>query len=162
MILKQLQEIRPNHVLDVGCGCGSYTTTVSEFCKSIEAIDPFAGLIDRCKSEKARSNIAYKVMDATNLLYPDATFDVVFARGTLHHISDWQSALAEMIRVTNCFVLIEERVNDPRSSGKTNGIKAQNLFLEVQKEVKYPHFPYIQPEMIVNFLVSHGLQVHRE
>ncbi|MBL7671282.1 MAG: class I SAM-dependent methyltransferase [Bdellovibrionaceae bacterium] len=46
LILKNLNEIQPNHVLDVGCGCGSFTATLSEFCERIEAIDPVARHID--------------------------------------------------------------------------------------------------------------------
>jgi SAM-dependent methyltransferase len=162
LILKNLKEIQPNHVLDVGCGCGSFTATLSEFCERIEAIDPVARHIERCKRERARSNITYRVMDATKLSYPDGAFEVVIERGSLHHIADWPRALREMIRVSSRHIFIEERVNDPRSEGKINGIKGQNLFLAVQKEVKYSHFPYILPETIVGSLRSQGLQVQWE
>lgn len=158
-ILKRLNELRPNHVLDVGCGCGGFTASLSAYCKTIEAVDPLAGLVERCRTEQQRPNINYRVMDALNLHYPDRAFDVVLERGSLHHIAEWRKALAEMIRVTRQHILIEERVNDPRSTGKANGIKGQNLFLELQEEVKYPHFPYIAPELIVEALQASGFQV---
>jgi ubiquinone/menaquinone biosynthesis C-methylase UbiE len=43
--------------------------------------------------------ISFCVADALNLPYPDGVFDAVFGFGVLHHVPDWQSALAEVSRV---------------------------------------------------------------
>jgi 2-polyprenyl-3-methyl-5-hydroxy-6-metoxy-1,4-benzoquinol methylase len=157
-ILERLQIIQPNSVLDVGCGCGAFTASLSKYCKHIEAIEPTVDLIERCKTEHARHNINYRVMDALNLCYSNCAFEVVLARGTLHHIAKWQKSISEMIRVAGRYILIEERINDPRSEGKINGIKAQNLFLELQREIDYAHFPYIPPAEIIGLINSKGFQ----
>jgi SAM-dependent methyltransferase len=101
-------------------------------------------------------------MDGINLQYPDRSFDVVIERASLHHISGWEKALEEMARVSAGYVLIEEPVADLRSAGKRNAAKAQTLFLELQDEVKYPHFSYIAVPAMVNFLKSRGLSVQYE
>jgi ubiquinone/menaquinone biosynthesis C-methylase UbiE len=43
--------------------------------------------------------IHFCVADARDLPYPDGVFDAVFGFGVLHHIPDWQGALAEVSRV---------------------------------------------------------------
>ena len=44
-------------------------------------------------------NISFCAADALNLPHPDGAFDAVFGFGVLHHIPDWQGALAEVGRV---------------------------------------------------------------
>ena len=43
--------------------------------------------------------ISFFVADALNLPHPDCAFDAVFGFGVLHHVPDWQGALAEVGRV---------------------------------------------------------------
>jgi len=158
MIHKRLSEIHPSRLLDIGCGCGKFTATLSPFCDSIEAIDPAPHVIERCTKEQSRTNISYKVMDGTSLQYGDKHFDVSLIRGSLHHIQDWKKVLKEAIRVTRKMILIEEPVTDLRSESKRNREKAQNLFLEIQAEAHWPHFPHIPIAEITNFLRQNGLR----
>lgn len=46
-----------------------------------------------------RGSILFCAADALRLPLPDSVFDAVFGFGVLHHIPDWQGALAEIARV---------------------------------------------------------------
>ena len=69
----------PEKVLDVGCGCGSFTAELSPHCKKITAIEFSPGLIKRCKDENQKPNITYLCMDGRNIGFPDNSFDLVIS-----------------------------------------------------------------------------------
>ena len=151
LILKKVASLEPANVLDVGCGCGGFTAQLSLYCGRITAIDYTSALIDRCKRENQRPNIDYVCMDGRNIDFPDDSFDLVLERASLHHILEWEKALDEMIRVSSRHVLVQEPIDDPRSEEKRNTIRAQELILELQREVGYSHFKYIP----LNSLIAH-------
>ena len=43
MILEKIPELKPHKVLDLGCGCGSYTARLSSYCREITAVDCHPG-----------------------------------------------------------------------------------------------------------------------
>jgi SAM-dependent methyltransferase len=143
IILKRVAQLKPKNVLDVGCGCGSFTIKLSSHCTEVTAIDLSSEFIERGKKGNQKPNITYVCMDGRDLQYPDYTFDLVLERASLHHIREWKKVLDEMIRVSSQHILVEEPLDDPRSEAKRNTIEAQKLFLELQNEVGYPHHPYL-------------------
>lgn len=64
--------------LDVGCGNGIATLYVAE---------------------QTQLNIHFQVADAENLPFPNASFDYVLCKYSIHHIPDWRQAFREMVRV---------------------------------------------------------------
>jgi ubiquinone/menaquinone biosynthesis C-methylase UbiE len=53
-------------------------------------------------------------MDATNLTFPDDSFDLVFCHALLHHIKDMDRVVSEMRRVSKRYVIIlEPNRNNP-------------------------------------------------
>ena len=82
-------------------------------------------------------------MDAVALGFARDSFPLVLERATLHHIAQWQEALAEMIRVSSQNVFLEEPVDDLRSSAKQRTHEAQGCFLKLQAEVGYPHYRHL-------------------
>ncbi len=158
-ILDSIALLKPEHVLDVGCGCGSFTAELSPHCGEITAIDSSTALIDLCKNENQKPNITYVCMDARNIAYPDAGFDLVLERDCLHHILEWEKVLDEMMRLSSKYVLIEEPIDDPRSDAKRNTMRAQRLYLEVQKEVGFSHYPHIPLNTILGYFKQRGWDV---
>jgi ubiquinone/menaquinone biosynthesis C-methylase UbiE len=142
-ILERVASLNPKQLLDVGCGCGSFTVKLSQHCGRIIAIDPSQARIDQSKKENGKPNISYLCMDGRSLKYPDNSFDVVMAREILHHVREWQKVLDEMMRVSAKHVLVEEPIDDPRSEEKRNAIRAQTLYLELQNEVGFSHYTHI-------------------
>ena len=157
MLLEKIRELSPKKALDVGCGCGSFTAQAAPSCGQLLAIDHSPGLIERCMREHPLPNVTYRCVDARRLKLPDKGFDLVYERDALHHIREWQQALDEMARVSSHYILVEEPVDDPRSLAKRNSIAAHHLFLELQEEAGYPHFPHLPPVDLEQRLHAMGL-----
>jgi ubiquinone/menaquinone biosynthesis C-methylase UbiE len=91
-------------VLEVGCGRGAGSALIKQAFRPavIHAMDLDIEMIRRAQTYLAsemREEIAFCVGDCTRLPYRDRTMDAVFGFGVLHHIPDWQRALAEIARV---------------------------------------------------------------
>ena len=150
-VLERISLVKPNNILDVGCGCGSSTAKLSPYCGKITAIDFSSELIDRCKRENQKPNITYLCMDGRDIQFPDDNFDLVVEQYSLHHVLEWEKVLDEMIRVSSKHILILEPIDDPRSEEKRNAIRAQELFLEVQKEANYSHYRHLELDSLVQY-----------
>lgn len=82
-------------ILVVGCGDGREAATLAgHFGARTSGID----IADRFDAE-ARNVVDLQVMDATDLTFPDASFDLVYSFHALEHIPDDRGALREMNRV---------------------------------------------------------------
>ena len=100
-------EITPEtQILEVACNIGTTTIElVKRFHCHVTAIDLNADVLPKTKENIARNNIEQYVTveqgDATNLSYPDNSFDVVINEAMLTMLSDQQkaSAVREYARV---------------------------------------------------------------
>jgi ubiquinone/menaquinone biosynthesis C-methylase UbiE len=90
-------------VLDVGCGTGDYLRIMAPLVTPGPAvgIDLSATLIDvaRQRTETDGANVSFRVGDAYELPFPDASIDRVIATQVLLHLADPWRAIAEMRRV---------------------------------------------------------------
>jgi len=157
-ILERIAWLKPDKVLEIGCGCGNFTSKLSPYCGKITAIDQSSELIDRCRRENPKPNITYVCMDARNVGYPDTCFDLVCERASLHHILAWERVLNEMARLSSSYILIEEPMDDPRSDAKRNTKRAQKFYLELQNEVGYSHYPYINLSSLLGYFRHRGFE----
>jgi ubiquinone/menaquinone biosynthesis C-methylase UbiE len=153
-----VERLKPENVLDIGCGCGSFTIELAPHCKRITAIDISEPLLERCRKERDRPNIVYRYMDGRELDYPADYFDWAFARESLHHVGDWHAVVDEMLRVAARGILIEEPLDDPRNDAKRATMRAQRLFLELQSEVGYPHHSYVTQDELTSHLEKRGVR----
>jgi ubiquinone/menaquinone biosynthesis C-methylase UbiE len=161
-VLERVSLLKPHNVLDVGCGCGSSTAKLSPFCGKITAIDFSSELIDRCKRENQRPNITYLCMDGRDIRYPDSSFDMVVEQYSLHHVLEWEKVLNEMIRVSSKRILVQEPINDLRSEEKRTSIRVQQLYLEVQKEVGYSHYKYLQLDSLIQYFKRQKISIETQ
>ena len=88
-------------VLEIGCGAGY---DAYEFCRNgaiYTGIDITPQNIERTKQHLGLFgfNAGIQLGDAEKLDFPDASFDVVFSNGVLHHIPDIGRAFDEVYRV---------------------------------------------------------------
>ena len=88
--------------LDVGCGPGWLSIRVGEGHPQLDAIgiDLSPRMVAAANRHKRqRLNVTFREMDATNILYPEATFHAAAAVQSAHHWSDSAAVLAEVHRV---------------------------------------------------------------
>ncbi len=82
-------------VLEVGCGTGLLLRRIAGFSRSARGVDLSPGML-----EKARARgLDVTLGSATDLPFPDASFDVACAFKVLPHVREMERAVAEMARV---------------------------------------------------------------
>jgi ubiquinone/menaquinone biosynthesis C-methylase UbiE len=94
-IARNLPATADKHVLDIGCGIGSFRPC---FAGAYTGIDINPAYIEEARERYAAS---FEAMDCTRLRFEDRSFDEVVTIATLHHIDDGEVArmVAEAIRV---------------------------------------------------------------
>jgi len=86
-------------VLDVGCGEGHDAYFFSKRTDCVCALDLKPSAVwKRLK----RENLTFIVGDANLLPFRDESFDYIFTKDILHHISNPKRVLREMLRVSKC------------------------------------------------------------
>ncbi len=98
----ELAEFREGQAyLDVGCGNGAAPLRISrQYGLDVTGVDVDAEQIQLAREAGRGSNRArFVCVDATRLPFDDGAFDIVATNMATHHISEWETALAEMVRV---------------------------------------------------------------
>jgi ubiquinone/menaquinone biosynthesis C-methylase UbiE len=90
-------------VLEIGSGAGfNAETLLRRFPRwELMATDLDPGMVDRARERLVPfgDRVRPEIADATALSEPDGSFDLVVAIMVLHHVGDWERALAECRRV---------------------------------------------------------------
>jgi SAM-dependent methyltransferase len=159
MLLERIASLKPDRALDIGCGHGCFSVKLAPHCREMISVDISLPLLKDGQTKYPYSNISYLCMDTKNLGFPNGCFDTVLERAALHHMLNWHKALDEMCRVSSRYLFIEEPIDDPRSEAKRNTEIAQQLYLDIQKEVGYPHFKHIAPGELVEYFWGHNLSI---
>jgi ubiquinone/menaquinone biosynthesis C-methylase UbiE len=85
------------NVIDVGCGDGSDCDFFLTSTTEVVGIDiKFNSNWRKKKKEK----IEFSVADACNLPFRDESFELVFEKDALHHVTDHVKAFEEILRIT--------------------------------------------------------------
>jgi ubiquinone/menaquinone biosynthesis C-methylase UbiE len=100
------QLVSNNIVLDVGCGTGYGTAILAEHAAQIIGIDNSNNAISFAK--RRYPNVDFRQMNAQQLRFPDASFDLIFSSENFEHLPDQASHLRELRRVLKndglCFI----------------------------------------------------------
>ena len=91
----------PRAILDVGCGTGHFTSRVAaELAGShVTGVDMDTGRIAFARARSGMRNADFSQGDLLALPFADGSFDLVFCRFVLVHVTDPTRALHEMARV---------------------------------------------------------------
>jgi ubiquinone/menaquinone biosynthesis C-methylase UbiE len=88
-------------VLDVGIGSGIATQMLAEAGANVTGVDLTDWAVETTRRRLAAFGLDADVRqaDAEQLPFDDASFDLVFSWGVIHHSSDMDRALRELVRV---------------------------------------------------------------
>lgn len=134
-VARDLRRLAPDlpsvdRALDVACGTGYLAAGLAQagLAREVHACDLSARMIERARAnaERARIDVRLSRCDAEALPYRDGTFDLVCARGALHHLPSPLDALREMRRVLapggTAIVLAEPTPAGERQVGAVVGV----------------------------------------
>lgn len=113
------EEVKGKTVLDSGCGTGVFSIIFARNgAAKVTAIDISPGSLGTARSLKDKfglTNAEFKEQDMLHLPFADASFDIVWAWGTVHHTTDPLGAITELMRVLkpggSLFLAIYKRTN---------------------------------------------------
>lgn len=95
-------EIPRARVLDLGCGGGHASFAVAPVAQKVVAYDLSAQMLEvvaTAAAERGLGNLAVRQGSADKLEFPDASFDLVCTRFSVHHWRNVPQALREVRRV---------------------------------------------------------------
>jgi ubiquinone/menaquinone biosynthesis C-methylase UbiE len=104
LVRQRLNAIGPeriHHILELGCGVGYVSAFLATACKMhVIGIDFDAAQIERARSlHREGKLLRFQALDASNLTFNDASFDLVISQNVFHHVAEWQRVVQEVARV---------------------------------------------------------------
>lgn len=99
--LMEFDNFRDKRLLEIGCGLGTDLLQFARGGAIATGVDLTPASIELVKKRFALEGIPVdaQVADAENLPFPDASFDVVYSFGVLHHTPNTQISIDEVYRV---------------------------------------------------------------
>ena len=94
-------DLRGKDVLEVGCGSGIAVQLFAEAGANVTAVDLTEWAVETTRARLAAFGLDGTVLEADgeSLPFADASFDLVFSWGVIHHTTNMDRALAELVRV---------------------------------------------------------------
>jgi ubiquinone/menaquinone biosynthesis C-methylase UbiE len=112
-LLKKMEELKPNNVLEIGCGFGRNLKFLMENLSYQPRLIGFD--ISESMIRKAKGEVDDKVLlgcgDITSLPFHDQSYDLVYTHATLMHVPEEyiRAAIQELKRVAKkCLIIVEE------------------------------------------------------
>ena len=95
------QNTRGLRVLEIGCGMGTDGAQFAKAGADYTGIDLTDAAVELARKRFQVSGLRgeFRVADAERLDFPDASFDLVYSHGVLHHTPDIEAAVREIHRV---------------------------------------------------------------
>ncbi len=154
-----------SHVLDFGCGTGSFTRVMAQYCQQVTGVDVSGKMVETAKQYcGGLSNVHFQLIDGETLPFESGFFDRVVARESLCYVPDEMlgDVLAEIVRVLKPggrLLWLEQVSNDPfwqRHAGAPNLVKRpphvlrellqqRGMTLLEERVARVPRFPWIYP-----------------
>jgi SAM-dependent methyltransferase len=119
-------------IIDVGCGTGSLTRVLADAVRPerIVGVDLSDVYLDDARENIRDTRVSFEKGDATQLNFPDATFDRAVSMLVLQFVPDADRAIAEMKRVVRPGGVVAAAVWD-----SYGGMPAQRMFWDAASNI---------------------------
>ena len=129
------ENINGKSVLEVACGCAEFSLAAAQTAKSVDGID--LDYLRLPPSARKTEGFKFTVMDATNMAFPEGSFDAAVMYNAIGHLGAvLEKVLKECLRVTKpggaIFVISSFRMDMPVIDEKLLPLlaKKQSAFAE--------------------------------
>ncbi len=88
-IVSRMGDVSGKYLLELGCGTGEnsvYFARKGAYCVATD-FSPVMVTVARRLAQKYDVDIHAQILDATEIAFPDKTFDIVYAANLLHHVN---------------------------------------------------------------------------
>ncbi|MCL2550305.1 MAG: class I SAM-dependent methyltransferase [Methanimicrococcus sp.] len=144
-------------VLEVATGTGLIAVNIAAYVRHVEAIDFSPKMIEAAKKKKAPDNVRFSVEDATELSFPDHTFDAVIISNALHIMPDPAKVLSGISRVLKPNGLL---IAPTYSHGHFRD-SSWNLNAKILKLIGFETYSKWKPDEYIEFIRRNGFLAER-
>lgn len=155
----ELQKIKNGRVLDVATGAGGFLTKVEKYLSNPEkmiGIDTNQNALDIANKNLSEKGYEFFCMNGTQLDFNAGSFDVVTMSNSVHHFSNPEEILGEMIRVLkpDGLLLIYEMVRDGVTSKQKSHVLLHDFWGKIDTQLGVCHNPTFKNDELKNLLTS--------
>ena len=151
------EDIQGNdHILEIACGTGILTQEITRRYEYLDyiAVDYAQNMIDICQRKGITA--AFELGDATNLHYPDSSFDKVIIANALHIMADPTSVISEAKRcLKNDGIIYAPNFLTPSTF-------REKLILDFIRKFGYNVHNEFTVDSYIGFLLQNGLIVNKQ
>lgn len=97
--LNSIHDLKPQRILDLGCGTGQITDILSQIFPNATVVGIDMLRESLAEGKRLNSDPDYVQSDASLLPFPDATFDIIMMLEVVEHFDDPGKLLGEIRRV---------------------------------------------------------------
>lgn len=149
---------KPLRILDIGTGTGQWIYVLHSLYQDYEeviGIDLSEKAIEIAKKQcEGEAKIHFEVMDATNLSYPDHSFDLVCISNSLHHLPEIEKTISEMKRVLKQggSLLFAEMQSDDLNARQVSHKLFHHFSAKIDRESGISHKDTFTKQEILNLI----------
>ena len=159
---KYLAAHHAGRILDIATGDGEFLLWLTGHIAGYDSalgIDTNDARLDEARKETSDPRIRYEVADALKLPFEDGSFDTVSVSNALHHVTDPECLLRELMRVMapNGIGIIVERIRDVHDVQEQMQVKLHHWWGAVHRAMGYVHNETFTLEELLALLKKTGL-----
>lgn len=163
ILLDTLNSISGGKVLDVATGRGNFIYYLKDGFKDFESITG----IDYIEEEKLKqisesfldTRISFQHMNASNISFPDKSFDTVSLSNSLHHLADMDAVLKEMLRVVKPggTIILNEMICDNQSPSQMTYVLMHHWWAKIDMAMGKLHYETFPKKKVLDIVKGMNL-----
>jgi SAM-dependent methyltransferase len=158
-----LQQISGSMMLDVATGYGNFIHYLKEHLPephTFVGIDTSHKALQAASSKERSPDIHFLCMDAGRMGFADGVFDMTAIAYSLHHMSDLQGTLSEVLRVLKPGgkLLIWEMYKDDQTPAQLSHVHMHHWSAEIDTALGITHYETFDRQEIVEIVQALNLE----